>query len=299
MAYRIGSFNCLNFGLGESKDVQKIVDIINEENFDIVALQELKGKKALDRLLKYMSSSKWDGIADDTVNDYAFIWNKNRIKLAETNYKERIKKYEPRIYKQYKIDRKLGQTDLKREPYYARFYPIGGGSPFIEIRIINCHIRFSKNANEEFDFGAIALRRNEFDVLTKAIYSKEADKRYGDNRPAYTIMLGDYNLNSPSSQAVGAYLIESFEMQDNGIVKRIVTKQNELTTLKKQIEESGNNYANNYDHFTFDENRFADVAMEFSKVDAVNKYSDGDFEAYSKTVSDHVPILMELKIKKG
>ena len=141
--YRIGSFNCLNFGMGSSKDVQKFAELIlSKPCFDIVALQEIKGQYALDRILNRLPPY-WKGIADDTVNDYAFLWNTNRVTLA-TSEDEKNRMYHPRIYKQYKIDRKTGQTDLIREPYYARFFPCGGAAPFIEIRIINTHIRFSK-----------------------------------------------------------------------------------------------------------------------------------------------------------
>jgi len=41
MSYRIGSFNCLNFGLGYDKDFQVFADIIYNENLDVIALQEI------------------------------------------------------------------------------------------------------------------------------------------------------------------------------------------------------------------------------------------------------------------
>jgi len=300
MSYRIGSFNCLNFGRASQKDLQVFVDIIQRERFDIVALQEIKGKKALDMILNRLGLS-WQGMADDGyVNDYAFIWNTNRIRLAESEEGTRKKTYQPRIYKQYKVDRKSGQRDLIRDPYYARFYPTGGGAPFIEIRIMNCHLRFTKG-DSEVPFGAIQMRKNEFDVLTKAIYAKEADKRYGTNRPAYLIMLGDYNLNLPSSLAGAPYLLETFEIDDGKCKKQIKTLQNNLTTLKKELynEKKEDNFANNYDHFTIDEIRFKDVTVQCRKVDAIKKYCDEDYERYKKEVSDHLPISMDLNIRKG
>ena len=36
MSYKIGSFNCLNPGMGASKDTRKFADIIINEGFDIV-----------------------------------------------------------------------------------------------------------------------------------------------------------------------------------------------------------------------------------------------------------------------
>ena len=211
--YKIGSFNCLNFGMGATKDVQIFADIILNELFDVVALQEIKGQYALDRVLKVLPDY-WCGIADNEVNDYAFIWNSRRLEIANADESGKKRQYVPRIYKQYRIDKKAGEMDLIREPYYARFFPVGGAVPYIEIRLINTHIRFNKGSSVDNSLGAIAMRKNEFNVLTRAIYAKESDKRYGNHRPAYTILLGDYNLNLPSSEAKSPYLIESFTIED-------------------------------------------------------------------------------------
>lgn len=264
MGYRIGSFNCLHFfNEGSKKDIGMLCDIILNEKFDVVALQEVR-----DRALKVLLSRlrcfnpDWNGIADQTPHqdsypDYAFIWNEKRICLANTEVDGRTKVYKPRIYNQYKVDKTENQIKLIRNPYYARFFPVGLNAPFIEIRLINAHIRFSKGTqNDYLNIGATRMRQNEFNILSKAIYPKEADKRYGNNRPAYTILLGDYNLNTPSSGAGSPYVIEAFDIIDGKSVKRIVTKQDKLTTLKvvdDTNQEQSEIFANNYDHFTYDE----------------------------------------------
>ena len=303
MSFKIGSFNCLNFGLGASKDAAIFADIIRDEQFDIVALQEIKGKAALNRIMQHLRTN-WAAVADDSyVNDYAFIWNTNRIRLAETfvNGKKRI--YEPRIYKQYKLDKSRGQRDLVREPFYARFFP-AADAPFIEIRLINTHIRYSGSKDGEgslLSLGEIAMRKNEFDVLTRAIYAKEADKEYGNSRPWYTILLGDYNLNIPNSGAKSPYLVESFTIDDRkDKPKCIVTRQSELTTLKKintASDEQSERFANNYDHFTYDENRFSSVSTQVSRVNTVEKYCGGDYEKHQQKISDHVPIAMNIDLR--
>lgn len=296
MTYRIGSFNCLNFGLGADKDIAAMAKIIKDERFDIVALQEVKGSAALNRLLRSGLLSGYDGLADDGyVNDYAFLWNTTRVCLAHTEEAKVSRTYQPRIYKQYRVDRKSGQKDLIRDPYFARFFPVGGGAPFIEIRIINTHIRFSKGQEEAL--GAVAMRKNEFDVLTKAIYAKEADKRYGNNRPAYTVLLGDYNLNMRGSGAGSPYLEECFELSDAGNVKRILTTQGELTTLKSPESEQPNGYSANYDHFTYDAERFGGVSVTCGRVDSVGQYCEGDFKRHREKISDHVPVLMKIDLK--
>lgn len=300
MTYKIGSFNCLKLGQNSNKDFDAFYKIITKEKFDIIALQEISNAKALDLLLRHLPGGKWKGTCDYFVGDYAFIWNSERVCLAKnedsSNNVSRI--YQPRIYKQYKVDKLAGQKDLKRDPYFARFYPIGGGAPFIEIRIINCHVRFSgDDEGNSLNLSAVNQRKNEIEVLTKAIYAKESDKRYGTNRPAYTILLGDYNLNLPAS---GKYPIlnEIFEINENGNVKRIKTMQSQLTTIKSKLDEE-TQFSNNYDHFTYDELRFEDTNVECSRVNAVEKYYDGDYEKYRKNVSDHVPVMLELNLRKG
>lgn len=300
--YKIGSFNCLNLGVGASKDIQTFADIIKNEKFDIVALQEIKGQKALDRILAWLPGY-WEGVADNEcyVNDYAFVWNTRRVQLANAEEKGLDRVYSPRIYKQYKINRKEGQTDLIREPFYARFFPCGGSAPYIEIRLINTHIRFSKGEEgEQLSLGAVAMRKNEFDVLVKSIYVKEADKRYGNNRPAYTFLLGDYNLNSPSSTAAAPYLIESYEIADGDKTKIITTVQSELSTLKKKTDDAieKDAFANNYDHFTYDVERFSGVVISCGRVDSVEKYYNGDVEKHTKMISDHVPVSLKFNMRR-
>lgn len=308
MSYRIGSLNCLNFGQGSDKDVEIFSNIIYNERFDIVALQEIKSQYALERILNRLPP-QWTGKADNDgrVSDYAFIWNSNRIKLAEKKTKYgTTQTIDPHIYKKYRIDKEIGQKKLIREPYFARFFPTGICAPFIEIRIINTHIRFSKGSSDDSSddnsLGAIAMRRNEFNILVKSIYAKESDERTGDNRPVYTILLGDYNLNKKDSEAGSPYLIEEVvEIRDNNtVIKKIETDQIELTTLKRPAETEPQNYgfSNNYDHFTYDTVRFDSVTPNCKRIDAVNSYCDGDFERYRKRVSDHVPIVMDLDLKK-
>jgi len=288
--------------MGASKDISIFANMLLKEEFDIVALQEIKGTLALNRILSALPSY-WKGVADDSpyVNDYAFIWNTECFMLANSEETGTLRTYTPRIYKQYKVDRKSSQKDLIREPFYARFFPVGGAAPYIEIRLINAHIRFSKGSQEtdssEQSIGAVMMRKNEYDVLTKAIYAKEADKRYGNNRPAYTILLGDYNLNLKESGAGSPYLVESFEIVDGRDKKRIKTIQSELSTLKKPDEKADEHFANNYDHFSYDECRYSGLEIKSYRIDTVQKYCDGDYEKHLKSVSDHVPVAMEVELR--
>ena len=119
MGYKIGSFNLRNIGktaLGKLnlRSIETIAKIISEENFDIVALQEVLSegaalssnfgsKETMKKDLLYELGSNWSfawadsrrepGISnmygfsnnDQRGEGYAFIWNNTRIQLAKTS----------------------------------------------------------------------------------------------------------------------------------------------------------------------------------------------------------------------
>lgn len=326
MGYKIGSFNLYKFSLQSDnnirKNLQKISRIIRDENLDVVAIQEIFNKRALDNLLAELGTEVWDGRWDSpdsrsvsAAEGYAFIWNRKRLGLVK-NRKGKV--FEPRILNQYKVDKSFGQKHLIRNPYYIRLTPAGRpGGTFAEIRLINTHIMYSKNREENesdnhdvSDFGAINMRRNEFDILSRVVYPKYSDKTYdlinGERdaycMPVYTIMLGDYNLSLKSSTAKNSFFRmdqETVELPDEG--KRIVTVQNELTTLKAKKEgvsySQADGYANNYDHFTYDEKRFEGVKLDVKRIEAVKNYYGDDFDLYRKEVSDHLPIVLDLELR--
>lgn len=319
MSYKIGSFNMFKFQAYLSdeehkKEINKIARIIEEERFSVIALQEIFSEQAMKLLISRLGLS-WEGRwcsppakSSIAAEGYAFIWNKNIFKLVETVLQDgTVRQFEPHIFNQYKINKAEGQEELIRNPYYARFEPVNG--PFFELRLINTHIMFSKSktrneTNEEIDsLGDVKMRKNEFNVLTKALYPKISDRVYGNNRPGYTILLGDYNLNLKKSGANSPYLEEAFEISDGQSVKRITTIQSELTTLKRppkddtEEDKNVNNYwANNYDHFTIDANRFQNVSYEATRVNSISYCSD--YVEHRKQISDHVPIKMNFDLRK-
>ncbi|HPR18634.1 MAG TPA: hypothetical protein PLD62_10360, partial [Candidatus Cloacimonadota bacterium] len=143
-----------------------------------------------------------------------------------------------------------------------------------------------------------------FDVLSKAIYPKASDKVYGINeagklRAAYTIMIGDYNLNLKREWTKWPFLEESFNIEDNGTVKKMQTFQESLSTIKRITDEEEfkkqQKYANNYDHTTYDSARFEGITINTQRVDAVRLYDNSDFVHFRKKISDHIPIYLDFK----
>lgn len=284
------------------KNLDKIANIIVSEKFDIIALQEIFSKRAMDNILIRLGKN-WTGMWDSpnartaqAAEGYAFIWNKRRINLAESVMSNGRRIYYPRIYNQYKIDRENNQAPLIRNPYYGRFIPVYG---FFEIRILNVHIMYSAKSNEnKISLSDVIKRKKEFEVIARNIYAKEADKRYGNNMPAYTVIAGDYNLNLNRPWTKWPYVDEVIKIEDKSNVKYVRTVQDQLTTLKKTTDNNETRgFANNYDHFSYDTNRFRGIKLESRRIDTVRKYEEDDFDRHREEISDHIPIMMNINLR--
>lgn len=314
MRFRFGSFNMFNMAAYGEKNYQKIAEIIRQEDFDVVAFQEIlsEGKALEFYVMKYLpnydfkwvdttASSTFSFSADQRGEGFAFAWKKNRLQLASSATKNGTRVYEPR-----KINEEVRDSSsiFFRQPLYARFVPIYGG--FFEFRLINIHLYFGNNNTPD-----IVKRKAEYNYLVNRIYPTiSTERRYGNNREAYTIIMGDYNLNlcgprnGLENKAVRYPYIEEPEVLIGNQIIRTV--QDELTTLKSSVqgealqEGSTKGYSQNYDHFTFDICVLEEEGIKYKarRIDAVKQYYNEDFVSYRHEISDHVPIVLELAINE-
>ncbi len=311
-SYRLGSFNLYKFSANTHKDLEIVKRIIVDNAIDILSIQEIFSENALNNLLMYLGShwaGKWDtpnSRSASAAEGYAFVWNKDRIGLSR---RKTGTCFQPVIHNQY--SHKDGGS-LIRNPYYGRFEIINNSG--IELRIINTHIMFSLNREEndsdDHDSsvqrpGAVSMRKKEFSTLTSKILPKLDNKDYDIQwdevddlgRRPYTVLMGDYNLNLRESGAKDTFIDEPLiVIKDAKSEKKIVTVQTDLTTLKAKPKDGGviDGYRNNFDHFTYDSNR--PIKTRCWAVDIPNdpSYFAGDYEQYKKDVSDHLPIVMEI-----
>ena len=312
MSYVIGSFNLLDFNISmrnandgeERKDFQKISKIIIEEKFDIVALQEINSLLALKYLVEQLNRmSCCQGMYDFSFGEnmpclngnrhdperYAFIWNMRRFRLVNVPNKQNPKYYP------------YGHgSRLIRPPYYGRFTARGliGGSNF-EIRLINTHIH-STNEKEKLE---------EFKILVTEILPRICDHQVlsveGEFMPAYTFLLGDYNITLHKSE-MAAYRIEDVIASGYTGKKRIYqTVQKEQTTLKKPGFQTNIDdcYHMDYDHFTYETDLNRKMIIIPERVEVLGKYfantgnASQKLEMYRNTISDHVPIKLTIDLK--
>ena len=331
MGYKIGSFNLRNIGLTalgkeNERDLALIANIIKKERFDVVALQEILSENYTKKSIKMELGDNWDfkwadaesQLADRRNEGYGFLWNTNRLRLAVGKTEDgKERPFNPRICM-------INKEDMQRRPYYARFTPskTKAGGPWIEFRLICIHTYFGDDSAD-----AVKTREKELKVLMEDIYPQIADRKYGfygNGMPSYTVLLGDYNVSlyrpwkenalkeineirrkkGKSPYPKPTYLNDGksdiLETTKWGY-RKIITVQDQWTTLRSKLddiddyEERG--YANDYDHFSFEESQFEGIYVKARRVDAVRRYCNDNFEEYHKKVSDHIPIMMTVEFR--
>ena len=324
MNYKIGSFNLKNLGESSRRDFNLLARIIMEEEFDVIAFQEVLSEgKGVKRLLENFVSRElynWDFVwnkpqeskdvskLDDIINEddsgdkrgegYAFLWNKKKFKILEYKKLMEKRKFEPRIINSLSNDISQDVSFFARAPYYIRLQPLYGGN--FELRLINIHIYYGDRTEKK-----INSRRIEYDYLTRIIYPEISKKRYGTFRTPYTIAMGDYNLNllSPfvkteakNCDVLGVYTDSTEKYSVYTIQEKLSTLRNLKDGEENIIIDESDVYANNYDHFTYSPELSGFENIHCGVIDVVNKYCDGDYTYYRKNISDHLPIVMSIKI---
>lgn len=348
------------------KDLEMISRIVRENKIDIIAIQEVFNKEAMKELLEAIAgqyaeddrlkrgskeygsnninsrmndsygyrTKHWEGrwakpksnYGDNIAEGYAFIWNRDRIKLV-TNMQNEV--FEPRIAD-------FGDVNnIVRPPFLGRFMPVNGR---FEIRLINTHIVYStpsKKIDEDEDLNAevslageddIMLRKSEFRSIINTIFVDYSEMVFDKTRHdkearqlvPYTFVLGDYNLNLNSSDTKSR---AKFDKEDECIrinskgELQIVTVNDKLTTLKGKKNNPElqaildadpvreHHLANNYDHFSYDINRFSENQIGIPEVImAFDNYESNDnqtkYEIYRSKVSDHLPVYIELDLSR-
>ena len=311
MDYVIGSFNIRDFNYsnqsldGEkiARDFEKIAQIINKEDFAVVGIQEVNAESPVRHLTHILNMNKsimqeWEyvysGQASKEVSDpegYAFIWNAKKLRLLNVP-----RNNNPRFYEN------AGGVTLLRPPYYARFTARGliGGTNF-ELRLLNVHIR---DAISEID------RIKEFDILVKQVLPRCCDhtEMSIDNEvmPANTFMLGDYNLRLDKGPRAQIRIESITDTNYTGKRRYYKSVQEEPTSLRQVAEQQciGDCYANNYDHFTYEYDLIKKLTLHEERVEALGAYFSSEKEpskmlqSYRTKISDHVPIKMNVGLKK-
>ena len=333
MSYKIMSFNVQNLSATASSDKLDIIaKIVQKYEVDIVALQEVldEGKvltginlksvsgaaKAYEHSLKRRLGNDWAmcwrdphtrakdyvylGI-DKRGEGYAFLWNTSRVDLLVEDGRQVF----PRIYRNYKVNTSNDLIRLIRDPCYGQFKI--NNRP-VEIRLLTTHIVYGKpsaeNISADLDYGAVTMRRNEFQILAGQIYPRISKfHKQTSCTSAYTIILGDYNLNLPSSGVGKALLPEimCFDEKGNNVAFSFDNNSymiNNVQSRLSTINANGDSLASNYDHFSYN-NKVAS-RIDLNGIKVVSPYDifmdDNSIKEFKEKVSDHLPIILCIDI---
>ena len=261
--FTIGSFNTnfLNYNTSMRPKIDNVASIISGEFFDVIALQEVCRAEALAELCSKLPGNWQYDYSNPPAEKYGrgYVWNADRLRTIKT----------PFIRTDYHADR--GHIRLKRDPYYARFTPDGLGGPAIEIRLLNLHLEPIDKLIAEQEYLTLAQ-----EIHPKFRYYVETDDSF--YMPAYTLSMGDYNLLLKKCESI---------FHDNGFL----SVQNLSTTVSNKFSAYT---TNDYDHFSYAPENLEGFGINVERVDAVNKYFNGDYSLYRDCVSDHTPIKIKL-----
>ncbi len=315
---RVASFNVKQLSMKsqddeslKKRDIDKMAELIRE--YDIVALQEVltpavvettshaSQKASLTRRLGRQWQGKWvdtkSGLRNsvflgvDRRNEgLAFLWNTKKVELIENDR-------DVFLTNRY---REIDGISPRRAPGYARFKL--KNRP-VEIRVINVHLISEKpddkNIKPGIDLGnKQKMRSREFDIIAGQIYKNiDEDKLDNDNETtvAYTIIIGDYNLNlegfgtDPESMPHICYFNSKGQRCYGGPIQ-MKTIQEECTTIKKD----GSGFRNNFDHCSFNVEHHGHVIGNCYRVPYLNDKSPEEITEFRDTVSDHMPIVVEI-----
>lgn len=199
MALTIGSFNLCNFSSKTKerkfpKDFDAVAEAMLKSGADVIALQEVIDQKAIDNLLDKLrgfggANRDWRAFFDkkrtwrNNREGYAFVWDEKCVTLAKDDDGNDVL---PELVTKF--------TSIKRPPMVARFVTTRSGELHYELCVINTHIVFDPDGYQERHpewYGGAAIRAFEYSKIVNSIYP-----RFSNKLCTYTIIAGDYNLNS-------------------------------------------------------------------------------------------------------
>lgn len=305
MSYSVLSFNLRNIydSARLDRDWDAIANIIREERADIVAVQEIFSelpiKLLCERLSRgFFSDWRFRFAARATCRNgrgegYAFLWNARRVDLAPKESFDQngdltvVGVHDPEVRTEW-------SQSFVRPPCVARFVPVGWCVPYIELRVISTHIIFREDSylrSHENGLGDIELRRNEYRALSERMFPRISKYRLdGRFRPAYTFIVGDYNMHQVECAAI--------DCERRSEVGLMMTRQILGSTIYpgKDEKDPGGYTANDYDHVSYSDREHPYVQI-VERIDAPDEYYESNFKKYQKRMSDHVPIKMLFDVR--
>lgn len=268
MSYKIGSLN-LHGGkraTSHQRDFYEFIyNVIVYENLVLFAFQEdaeVRSNSVIDDIL---------GTSRDETSLSQRGWEGYHPPGADKNSEFSFVWDSNRIQPTFVPDIFSNNDDVHmlREPLCGDFATVGSISFPYEFRLINIHLWHN---------GGRGKRMEECGYVKGRIFDDIQSRIPNVIRHVFTVALGDYNLNCEDCNSCGP--------------SRVFTFQDEQTTINDQ-----GGYVNSYDHFSFDVVKNESVKTKATRLDVLQylPLNCRNMAFYNENVSDHVPVILEIK----
>ena len=263
---KIASWNVQRLGHGH-KDLDIVGDVIDE--FDLVAVQEVMTREVVDALTSRTPGHR--ALLTDTPTPsegshrefFAFFYDPSKLDPVLNTFVP-----DPR-------------DEFARDPFMACFKLVENHE---RLCLLTVHVVWGDR---------VAERKAEIVALGEAFrWAQEGDET------SSWIVLGDFNRVVDSGDADEGPEDEWAELLDGRRLRApvVLAGQETPTTLGKS------SYANAFDHVynsghVFVSDDLADDLVEAGRFDIVQEVCGGAFDLCKKTVSDHAPVFLELRLQ--
>ena len=274
---RVGAFNMLRLGHGDSKDFSRVAELITKADVDIMAGVEVMKPEAASQLLAELNAEgdrRWgmevtgEATGESSYKEhFAFFYDQDRVRpatAAEDNYCDTEDTKWRASFSCTLEDRGSEENpEYERDPMLAHFY-FGDQ----KLSLLNVHVVFGEASRAGY-----ARRQDELKAVMAAMERIRAHSPEDE-----VIALGDFNLERDTDREdpEGKYIPKWLDGAQ-------VTVGGD-TTLGRS----------NYDHTI----HLGDNAGQVDQYEVVLDFdptNDRHKEAYKTEVSDHFPIAVEIE----
>lgn len=274
----IGSFNMLRLGHSKTKDLHRVARMIQEENFQIFAAQEVMTPEGAEDFLETLRENDTDWqmalspskTGENAYKEYfAFYYKSQSVKpiLNPSHYCFKRNYGQERVGSTcFAKDSRSDGPDFERDPFIGHFR-VGNR----EIAMISVHLVYG----DQTSFN-IERRQKEALALKKVMQDVRKFETEG-----LVFALGDFNLQLLEEDNMGKKA--EFTSQLFLESPRLFGLVHDVTTVGKS----------SYDHFLFFANdRIAIRGYKTKVVSDVDRTDEVEKALYKKEVSDHFPIAL-------
>jgi len=288
-AVSVGSFNLLRLGHGTSKDYERVSRIIDEANFDVLAIVEVMTRDSATKLAQSISArtgEPWKAlVSSEPVGEgqykeyFGFLYREDRVKpqapsKAYCRTEEAIQ-VEIQAIACFAKDKYQDGPDFEREPFVGHFEI--AKSDYV---LVGVHLYYGGGEKE-----LVARRQRELTNLGAVM------RKIRETTPSADVLsMGDYNLSLGTREELA---LEGSAVRTSEIIPEsfFATLEVKVATFLGMIKKPTTVGFSNYDHIIWMlSNKSKLVEGTDRVVYDLDIQSPMERTKYKSEVSDHYPV---------